>query len=95
MVSLGLPFQDVVELDEIKPPYDYNGSMDCNDAYFTEYSMRCATLLHQCNANTHTTSVLNVASQLRTIVVSCVISSIYLIVCSLTNINMASLSLHA
>jgi len=58
MVSLGSPFQDAVELDEIRPPYDYNGSMDCDDAYFAEHSMRCATLLYQCNANTHTTSVL-------------------------------------
>jgi len=46
IVSLGFLFQDAVELDEIRSPYDYNGSMDCNDAYFAECSMRYATLLH-------------------------------------------------
>jgi len=57
-VSFGSPFQDAVELDEIRPPYDYDGNMDCNNTYFTKCGMRYATLLYQCNANTHTTSVL-------------------------------------
>ena len=57
-VSLGSSFQDAVELDEIRSPNDYDGSMDCDDVYFAEHGMRYATLLHQYNTNTYITSVL-------------------------------------